>query len=73
MTPFAAFQCLECEHTWREPAPADAWEMVCKVAARAVCPLCGARMQEGGVELLSHNTANIAVLASTSHIFASWE
>lgn len=66
---FAAFQCLKCEHLWREPSPADAWEMACTVAAVAVCPLCGAPMREGGVELLSHNEVNIAVLGSIPHAF----
>ncbi|MCK9375593.1 MAG: hypothetical protein M0P73_05525 [Syntrophobacterales bacterium] len=61
MTWYAAFQCLNCEHSWREPAPADAWEMVRKVAAPASCPLCGARMDEGQVELLSHQETKIAV------------
>jgi hypothetical protein len=68
---FAAFQCLDCEHTWREPAPEDAWEMAIKVAAKSVCPLCGAQMQEGRVELLSHSKVNLAVLSSTPHIFMS--
>lgn len=67
MTWFAAFQCLQCEHSWREPAPADAWVMVCKVAASAVCPLCGATMQAGGVELLSHRDSNLAVLGAVPH------
>ena len=61
MTWYSAFQCLNCEHSWREPAPADAWEMVRKVAAPASCPLCGARMDEGQVELLSHQETKIAV------------
>jgi hypothetical protein len=71
LTWFASFQCLKCEHSWREPAPADAWEMACKVAAAAACPLCGAQMREGQVELLSHGESNIAVLVSTPHIFTS--
>jgi len=70
LTWFAAFQCLNCQHSWREPAPADAWEMACEVAAKAVCPLCGAKMREGQVELLSHSSVKLAVLAST-HIFTS--
>ena len=71
MTWFAAFQCLNCEHIWREPAPAEAWGMARKVAAEAVCPLCGAQMREGRVELLSHDDLNVAVLGSTPHIFTS--
>ena len=71
MTMFATFQCLECEHFWREPAPGDTWEMAIKVAAVAVCPLCGAQMREGNVELLSHSEGNFAVLGSTPHLFAS--
>ena len=71
MTWYAAFQCLNCEHSWREPAPADAWEMVRNVAAPAACPLCGARMQEGQVELLSHHETKIAVLCSAPYIFTS--
>ncbi|MCX5887879.1 MAG: hypothetical protein NTY36_00320 [Deltaproteobacteria bacterium] len=69
MTWYAAFQCLNCEHSWREPAPADAWEMVCKVAVSATCPLCGDRMDEGQVELLSHSETKIAVLCSAPYIF----
>jgi hypothetical protein len=68
---FATFQCLDCQHTWREPAPADTWEMAIKVAAVAVCPLCGAQMREGGVELLSHSQVKLAVLSSTPHVFVS--
>ena len=71
MTWYAAFLCLNCEHSWRETAPADAWEMVCKVAAPAACPLCGARMQEGQVELLSHDETKIAVPCSAPYIFTS--
>jgi len=71
LTWFAAFQCLKCEHSWREPAPADAWEMACNVAAVAACPLCGAKMREGEVELLSHRDLNIAVVGSAPHIFTS--
>lgn len=71
MTTFAAFQCLECEHFWREPAPPDSWEMAIKVAAVAVCPLCGAQMREGGVELLTHGEGHLAVLGSAPHHFVS--
>lgn len=71
MTWFAAFKCLKCEHSWREQAPVDAWEMACKVAAAAVCPLCGAQMREGQVELLSHDDLNIAILRATPYIFTS--
>jgi hypothetical protein len=71
VTWYAAFLCLNCEHSWRETAPADAWEMVCKVAAPAACPLCGARTQEGQVELLSHHETKIAVLCTTPYIFTS--
>ncbi|MFZ5451206.1 MAG: hypothetical protein ACOZF2_04970 [Thermodesulfobacteriota bacterium] len=71
MTMFATFQCLECEHFWREPAPGNSWEVAITVAAVAVCPLCGARMREGNVEWLSHKEGNFAVLGSTPHAFAS--
>lgn len=69
MTWFATFQCLNCEHFWREPAPADAWEMASKVAAAAACPLCGAQMREGQVELLSHGEEKIAALLSAPYKF----
>jgi hypothetical protein len=69
LTWFAAFRCLECEHFWREPSPEDAWEMATQVAAAAVCPLCGAQMREGRVELLSHVELNPALLDSISYIF----
>ena len=71
MTMCATFQCLECEHFWREPAPEDIWDMAIKVASVAVCPLCGAQMREGNVELLSHQEANFAVFGATPHLFAS--
>jgi len=71
LTWFAAFNCLKCEHSWREQAPADAWEMAIKVAAVAVCPLCGAKMRESEVELLSHCEVKIALFASTSYLFTS--
>lgn len=64
---FAAFQCLKCGHSWREQAPADAWEMACSVAASAVCPMCGVTMREGEVVLLSHRDLNFAVLNSTPY------
>lgn len=67
MTWFATFQCLNCQHFWREPAPEDTWEMACKVATVAVCPLCGAQMREGEVELLSHRDLKIAVLVSAPY------
>ena len=54
----AGFQCLVCAHRWQEPAPDDAWEMVARVANPASCPLCGARMSEGEVELLSHRQSD---------------
>ena len=69
MTWFAAFQCLNCEHSWREPAPADAWAMVCTVAAAAICPLCGAKMREGQVELLSHHEQNLEIICSAPYMF----
>jgi len=50
----AGFHCLACHHRWQEPAPDDAWEMVVRVAGPASCPLCGAKMRDGEVELLSH-------------------
>jgi len=64
MTWYAAFQCLNCQHSWLEPAPADAWEMVLAVATQASCPRCGARMDEARVELLSHGEKKLAVLDS---------
>jgi hypothetical protein len=67
MTWYAAFRCLNCEHAWREPAPADAWEMVRCVAGPAACPLCGAKMQDGQMELLSHSETKIALLRSTAY------
>lgn len=69
MTWHAAFQCLNCAHSWQEPAPADTWKMVREVAALASCPLCSARMDEGRVELLSHDETKIAILCSASYIF----
>jgi hypothetical protein len=45
--------------------------MACNVAAVAACPLCGAKMREGEVELLSHRDLNIAVVGSAPHIFTS--
>jgi hypothetical protein len=69
MTWYAAFRCLNCEHSWREPAPADVWEMAVKVAAPLQCPLCGAKMRGGAIELLSHREGEIAILASVSHHF----
>jgi hypothetical protein len=69
MTWYAAFRCLNCEHSWREPAPADAWEMVVQVAAPLKCPLCGAKMGAGAIELLSHREEEIAVLVSLPHAF----
>lgn len=69
MTWYAAFRCLHCEHSWREPAPADAWEMAVNVAAPLKCPLCGAEMRAGGIELLSHRDGEVAVLASIPHAF----
>lgn len=69
MTWYAKFRCLNCEHSWREPAPADAWEMVLNVAATLKCPLCGAEMRRGGLELLSHCEGELAVLASLTHTF----
>jgi len=71
LTWFATFQCLNCQHFWREPASADPWEMACKVAAVAVCPLCGAQMREGRVELLSHGEEKIAVLLSAPYLSKS--
>jgi hypothetical protein len=71
MTWYAGFQCLNCEHSWQEPAPADAWEMVRKVAGPASCPLCGAKMRDGQVELLSHRETKFAILCSTSYTFTS--
>jgi hypothetical protein len=65
---FATFQCLNCEHSWREPAPADAWEMVCKVAATTTCPLCGAKMRESQVELLSHSDSHIGLLCAAPYV-----
>ena len=73
MTWFANFQCLNCEHSWWEPAPADAWEMVTKVAATTTCPLCGATMRAGGVELLSYRDANIALLCAAPYVFTFLE
>jgi hypothetical protein len=70
LTWFAAFQCLNCEHSWKEPAPADAWEMASQVAAAAVCPLCGATMREGRVELLSHRDLDVAVVCQANHNFS---
>jgi len=69
LTWFATFQCLNCEHSWREPAPADIWEMVRKVASPAICPLCGAKMREGQVELLSHRDSDIGLLCATPYVF----
>lgn len=43
--------------------------MATQVAAAAVCPLCGAQMREGRVELLSHVELNPALLDSISYIF----
>jgi len=68
---FATFQCLNCQHFWREPAPADTWEMACQVANAAVCPLCGAQMREGQVELLSHGEEKIAVILSVPYLSKS--
>ena len=62
MTWLAAFQCLECDHFWLEPAPADPWEVVAKVAAPAACPRCGAEMRNGQIELVSHCESKIAVM-----------
>jgi len=70
LTWFAAFRCLDCEHFWREPSPEDAWEMAREVAAAAVCPLCGAKMRDGRVELLSHAESNLAVISATTHNFS---
>ena len=66
---YAAFRCLKCRHSWRELAPADAWEMILKVAAPIQCPLCGAKMGDGEIELLSHREGEVAVLASLPHAF----
>lgn len=70
MTWFAAFQCLHCEHSWREPAPADAWAMVVRVATSALCPLCGATMRGGEVELLNHQESNLAIFGSVPYPLA---
>jgi hypothetical protein len=43
--------------------------MVLKVAASAVCPLCGAKMREGQVELLSHHEQNLEIICSTPYMF----
>jgi len=69
MTWHAVFRCLNCQHSWRELAPEDAWEMVCKVATLASCPMCGARMRDGAVELLQHREAKIALMRAVSHSF----
>jgi len=69
MTWYAAFRCLNCGHSWREPAPADAWEMVVNVAAPLKCPLCGAEMRGGELELLSHREGEVAVLGSFPYAF----
>lgn len=69
MTWYAAFRCLHCGHSWREPAPADVWEMVVNVAAPLKCPLCGAEMRGGELELLSHREGEVAVLGSFPHAF----
>jgi hypothetical protein len=69
MTWYAHFQCLNCQHSWREPAPEDAWEMVRKVAGPAACPLCAARMQDGLVELLQHQETKMSLSRSVSHLF----
>jgi hypothetical protein len=72
MTWHAVLQCLNCRHSWREPAPEDVWEMACKVAAPASCPLCGARMRDGLVELLQHRSVKIALMRAVSHSFESF-
>jgi hypothetical protein len=69
VTWYAAFRCLNCQHSWREPAPPDAWEMVLNVAAPLKCPLCGAEMRAGSIELLSHREGEVAVLASLPYAF----
>jgi hypothetical protein len=71
MTWYAGFQCLNCGHSWREVAPEDAWEMVRKVAGSCACPLCGAKMRDGQVELLSHQEYKIAILRSSAYMFTS--
>jgi hypothetical protein len=43
--------------------------MVLKVAAPIQCPLCGAKMGDGEIELLSHREGEVAVLASLPHAF----
>jgi hypothetical protein len=43
--------------------------MVLKVAASAVCPLCGAKMREGQVELLSHHEQNLEITCSAPYMF----
>jgi hypothetical protein len=42
--------------------------MASKVASAAVCPLCGAKMREAEVELLSHAEEKIAILGSASYM-----
>jgi len=71
VTWYAAFRCLNCEHSWREPAPADAWEMVLTVAGPLKCPLCGAEMRGGAIELLSHREGELAIMVSIPYAFDS--
>jgi hypothetical protein len=47
--------------------------MVTKVAATTTCPLCGATMRAGGVELLSHRDSNIALLCAAPYVFTFLE
>jgi hypothetical protein len=47
--------------------------MIRNVVAPAACPLCGATMRAGGVELLSHRDSNIALLCAAPYIFTFLE
>ncbi len=67
----SGFRCLNCGHSWLEMAPDDIWEMVREVASPAACPLCGARMQHGQVELISYQERNLEVFGSCQYDFNS--
>jgi len=65
------FRCLNCGHSWFEAAPDDVWEMARQVASLAACPLCGAKMQFGQVELLSHQEGHLEAFGTCQYNFTS--
>jgi rubredoxin len=65
------FRCLSCGHAWFEEAPDDIWEMVRRVASLAACPLCGAKMEFGQVELLSYRERHLEVFGTCQYNFTS--